>query len=432
MPSSSERTCAEVIEECLAQYARTEEHIRAFAWLDADRVRARARELDALPVVARGPLWGMPVGIKDIVDTAGVPTECGSALFAGRVPERSAKIGERLEAAGAIVFGKTVTTECAYFHPGPTLNPWNTGRTSGGSSMGSAAAVAAGVIPAAVGSQTNGSIVRPAAFCGVVGFKPTYARLPVDGVMPFSPTLDTLGPLTRSVADAARLAAVMAGEPIDASWDAAPGIGANQRPRLAVVRTAEWPHAEPAMRDRFERDLATLAGAGAEIVEPHLPAGLDDAVPVHGTIMRFEAHQTFGWRAKEEPEKFSPTLLQYVRGGAEIARSAYEASLKERARLIETFTPWAARFDALLTPPTTGEAPTAETTGDPRFCTRWTLVGAPAVTIPTGLGPSGLPLGLQLVGTSGQDKQLLRIAAWAERLLPAPRWDLSRLGDAAR
>lgn len=425
MASSSGRSCADTTEERLAQYERTEEQIRAFAWINPERVRRRARELDAVPVGERRALWGVPVGVKDIVDTAGVPTECGSALYAGRVPERSAAIVERLEAAGAIVFGKTVTTEVAYFYPGPTRNPWRTDRTPGGSSMGSAAAIAAGVIPASVGSQTNGSIIRPASFCGVVGFKPTFGRVPVDGVMPFAPSLDTLGPLARSVETAARVAAVMAGEPVDAWWDEPP---AGWRPRLAVVRTAEWEHAQAAQRERFERDVAALHAAGAEVVEPgDLPAGLETCLPVHRTIMQFEAHQTFGRRAEQEPEKLSAVLLEYVRGGGEIPREKYDAARRGQARLTAALTEWAAQFDALLTPPTTGEAPTPETTGDPRFCTRWTLTGAPAVTIPTGLGPSGLPLGLQVVGAPGADRRTLRAAAWAERALPAPRWDESRL-----
>src|SRR5688572_11399736 len=187
------RSCAETIEEALALYAKTEPHVRAFAWLDQDRARRLATEADKTVRDERGRLWGVPVGVKDIVDTAGIPSECGSALFAGRVPERSAPLVERLEAAGALVLGKTVTTECAYFHPGPTRNPWDTSKTSGGSSMGSAAVVAMGVLPAAIGSQTNGSVIRPAAFCGVVGFKPTHGRLPTDGVMAFAPTLDTIG-----------------------------------------------------------------------------------------------------------------------------------------------------------------------------------------------------------------------------------------------
>src|SRR5687767_12575234 len=247
------RSAVELVDEALALYARTEPLVRAFAWLDEDRARRLARELDALSAAERRGLrlWGVPVGVKDIVDTAGIPTECGSALFAGRVPERSAPLVERLEADGALMLGKTVTTECAYFHPGPTRNPWDVRRTSGGSSMGSAAAVAMGLLPAAVGSQTNGSVIRPAAFCGVVGFKPTHGCIPTEGVMAFAPMLDTIGTLTRSAADAARLAAVMTGEPIHDWWDPSnvfdAGSDGTLRVRLAAVRTAEWPHAEPAM-----------------------------------------------------------------------------------------------------------------------------------------------------------------------------------------
>ena len=431
------RTCVELINEALALHERTEPHVHAFAWLDADRARRLAREIDGTPTEERGPLWSVPAAIKDIVDTAGIPTECGSALFAGRVPDRSATLVQRLEAAGALVLGKTVTTECAYFHPGPTRNPWNVGRTSGGSSMGSAAAVATGVLPAAIGSQTNGSVIRPAAFCGVVGFKPTHGRIPTDGVMPFAPTLDTLGTFTRSAADAARLTAVLAGEPIHEWWNPAEVEDARRgdgilRVRLAAVRTAEWSQAEPAMRERFERDLAALADAGAEIAEPALPPGLDECVPVHRTIMQYESNQTLGALIDASPDKVSDTLRDYVRGGAAISNADYEAALRERRRLLAAFTVWAAEFDAIVTPPTTGEAPTPETTGDPRFCTRWTLLGAPAVTIPTGLGPNGLPLGLQFVGASGADRRTLRTAAWAEYAQPKPRWTVALLERASK
>ena len=427
------RTCVETIEEALALYAKTEAQVRAFAWLDEARARRLALEVDRVPTDERGRLSGVPLGVKDIVDTATIPTECGSALFAGHVPARSATLVQRLEADGALVLGKTVTTECAYFHPGPTLNPWDVRRTSGGSSMGSAAAVAMGVIPGAIGSQTNGSVIRPAAFCGVVGFKPTHGRVPTDGVMAFAPTLDTIGTFTRSVADAARLSAVMCGDPIHEWWEPAEIVGARAtgdgalRIRLAAVKTAEWSHAEPAMRLRYETDLAALANAGAEIEEATLPAGLDECVPVHRTIMQYESNQSLGALIKANPEKASETLREYVRGGASIPRQQYEAALGERRRLIGAFTAWAAGYDAIVTPPTTGEAPTPETTGDPRFCTRWTFVGAPAVTIPTGLGTHGLPLGLQLVGAPGGDRRTLRTAAWAEYAQPRPRWEIGRL-----
>ncbi|HET7772008.1 MAG TPA: amidase, partial [Chloroflexota bacterium] len=380
------RSAAELIEEALTLYARTEPLVRAFAWLDEERARRLAQDADAQPPEKRERLrlWGVPVGIKDIVDTAGIPTECGSALFAGRVPERSAPLMQRLEADGALMVGKTVTTECAYFHPGPTRNPWDVRRTSGGSSMGSAAAVAMGVIPAAIGSQTNGSVIRPAAYCGVVGFKPTHGRIPTEGVMAFAPTLDTIGTFTRSAADAARLAAVMTAEPVHTWWDPSDVLDGGGdgvlRVRLAAVRTAEWSHAEPAMRGRFEADLAALADAGAEITDESLPDGMDECVPIHRTIMQYESKETLGALIEEHPERASDTLREYVRGGAAIARAEYEAALKERDRLIAAFAAWARPFDAIVTPPTTGEAPTPETTGDPRFCTRWTLVGAPAIT----------------------------------------------------
>ena len=432
------RSAAELVEEALALYTRTEPLVQAFAWLDEARARRLAAAREALPAEERGRmrLWGVAVGVKDIIDTAGIPTECGSALFSGRVPERSATLVERLEADGAIVLGKTVTTECAYFHPGPTRNPWDVRRTSGGSSMGSAAAVAMGVLPAAVGSQTNGSVIRPAAFCGVVGFKPTHGRIPTERVMPFAPTLDTIGTFTRSAADAARLCAVMTGDPVHEWWDPSNvfdvGSDGVLRVRLAAVRTAEWTHAEPGMRERFEADLKALADAGAEISEPALPDGLDRCVPVHRTIMQFESNQTLGALIEAHPEKASVTLREYVQGGAAIPRPEYQAALKERDRLVRSFTAWASSFDAVVTPPTTGEAPTPETTGDPRFCTRWTLVGAPAITIPTGLGPNGLPLGLQLVGAPGADRRTLRTAAWAEYTQPRPRWTIARLEEASR
>ena len=428
------RSASELVEEALTLYARTEPLVRAFAWLDEVRARRLAQARDAVPADERGRLWSVPIGVKDIVDTAGIPTECGSALFAGNVPERSAPLVQRLEADGALLLGKTVTTECAYFHPGPTRNPWDVRRTSGGSSMGSAVAVALGVIPAAIGSQTNGSVIRPAAFCGVVGFKPTHGRVPTEGVMAFAPTLDTIGTFTRSAADAARLCAVLAGEPIHGWWDPSDEFDTDGplRVRLAAVRTAEWPHAEPAMRERYEMDLAALANAGAEIAVEALPDGLDECVPAHRTIMQYESNETLGALIEAHPEQASDTLRDYVRGGAAIPRAEYEAALLERRRLVKAFSAWASDYDAIVTPPATGEAPTPETTGDPRFCTRWTLVGAPAVTIPTGLGPNSLPLGLQLVGAPGADRRTLRTAAWAEYAQPRPRWTIARLDGASR
>ncbi len=408
-----EETAADRIETCLARYGAVESRIRAFAWLDAGRARRLARERDAEPW--KGPLHGVPVGVKDIFDTAGIPTEHGSRLFAGRVPEASADAVIALESAGAIVLGKTVTAELAFLTPGPTRNPWDQERTPGGSSMGSAAAVAAGVVPLALGTQTNGSVIRPAAFCGVVGFKPTAGRLSKAGVLEFSRTLDQVGGFAGRVRDVATLCAVLSREPLEGWWSPPSAV-----PRLAALRTGDWEHASDAMRRRFEADVDALALAGAPIEWPGPPPGLDGAAGTLRTIMAFESARSLGAAVAARPDAVSAGAREFLASGAQIAREDYLAALEERERLVRAFARWAAPYDAILTPATTGEAPDHLTTGDPRFCSRWSLVGAPAITIPTGLGPSGLPLGLQLVASPGRDRALLAAAAWAEALRPFP------------
>ena len=268
-----ELTSTELVERALTRYSRTEPALHAFTWLDVQRAGSLARTSDERrrSGVAFGPLEGIPIGMKDIFDTAGIPTENGSALFAGRVPDRSSAVVRAAESAGAIVLGKTVTAELAYLNPGPTRNPWDTARTPGGSSMGSAAAVAAGIVPAAVGSQTNGSTIRPAAFCGVVGYKPTVGRISLDGAFEFSHTLDHAGVFTRSVRSAGLFAAILAGES-----ERVPRAGA-EVPRLAALRTSEWEHASDAMRARFQADIDALAAVGGPVEWPAPPAELDEA-----------------------------------------------------------------------------------------------------------------------------------------------------------
>ena len=358
----------------------------------------------------------MPIGVKDIFDTAGIPTEHGSALFKGRVPSRDADVVRALQEAGAIVVGKTVTAELAFLHPGPTRNPYRLERTPGGSSMGSAAAVAAGVIPGAIGSQTNGSTIRPGAFSGAVGFKPTGGRLSTAGALEFSKTLDQVGTFAGDVVSVARLTAAASGDALDEWWS-----GKSERaPRLAAVRTSDWEAADEAMQVRFQADVDELASEGGPIEWPAVPAGLEDAPELIREIMAFESARTLGPLATARPNDVSAKAREFFAWGATLGEEDYQRTLRERLRLIAAFNEWAAQFDAILTIPAPGEAPTPETTGDPRFCSRWTFVGAPALVIPTGLGPSGLPLGLQLVGARGSDKRLLAAAAWAESLLPAP------------
>ena len=410
-----ELTSADLVERALARYAETEPRVHAWAWLDIERARRLARASDdrrrsGAPV---GRLEGVPIGVKDIFDTAGIPTENGSAVFAGRVPDASAEAVRGAEAAGAIVFGKTVTAELAYLTPGPTRNPWDTGRTPGGSSMGSAAAVAAGVVPAAIGSQTNGSVIRPAAFCGVVGYKPTVGRISTAGALEFSRTLDHVGVFARSVRSAGLFAAILAGQS-----EHAPVAGPT--PRFAALRTSEWEHASDAMRDRFQLDVDTLAAAGGPVEWPRPPALLEDAPGILRVIMLYEGARAVLPKIARRPELVSDFAREQLGIGQRMSDHDYRDAMRQHDQLVAAFADWAAPYDAILTPPTTGEAPTPETTGDPRFCSRWSLTGAPAITIPTGLGPSRLPLGLQLVAAPGDDDRLLRAATWAEAVLTSP------------
>ena len=403
-------TSRALVEAALRRHGEIEPTLRAFAWLDAERALRLADAADAAPRDGRrGTLHGVPVGVKDIIDTAGIPTERGSAVFAGRVPDRDAALVANLQAAGAIVLGKTVTAELAYFHPGPTTNPFDPSRTPGGSSMGSAAAVAAGVVPAAVGTQTNGSIIRPAAYCGVAGMKATHGRVPVEGVFPFAPTLDHPGPLARTVEGCAWLLAAITGEPLERWW--APS---DRAPRFAALRTSEWDAAEDAMQARFQADVDHIATLGGPVEWPDPPAGLDDGPAVLQTIMAYESVRTVAAAIAGRESKVSGVALELFARGAKIPEREYRAALAERDRLIAEFDRWVAPYDAILTPPAVGEAPSRETTGSPRFCSRWSLLGVPAVTIPTGRGPHGMPLGLQLVGAPGDDQRVITAAAWVE------------------
>ena len=358
----------------------------------------------------------MPIGVKDVFDTKGIPTENGSRLFPGRIPDRDADVVRALKDSGAIIVGKTVTAELAFLHPGKTRNPYDRDRTPGGSSMGSAAAVAAGVLPGAIGTQTNGSVIRPAAFCGTVGFKPTGGRLSTGGALEFSKTLDQVGGFAGTIASVAYLGAALAGDALDEWWTGP----AERPPRLAAVRTSDWDSADDAMRARFQADVDALASEGGPIEWPVLPEGLDDVPGLIHTVMAYESARALGPVAEARPRDVSEKAGAYFARGRAIGTEEYDRAIRERLRLIAAFNDWAAQYDAVLTIPAVGEAPGLDTTGDPRFCSRWTFVGAPAVVLPTGLGPARLPLGLQLVGARGSDRRLLGAAAWAEALLPRP------------
>jgi Asp-tRNA(Asn)/Glu-tRNA(Gln) amidotransferase A subunit family amidase len=413
-------TCEAYTQGLLSRIASLDMEIQAWAWLDPAKAIEAARLSDSRLAAGRkpGPLQGLPIGIKDIFATAGMPTEMGSPAFAGHVPDRSASVIERLDAQGAFVMGKTVTTECAFLFPGKTRNPWNPLHTPGGSSSGSAAAVAAGFVPAALGSQTNGSTIRPAAYCGVVGFKPTQGLVSIEGALTFSHTLDQVGIFTRNVEDAARLTAFLSDNRVSIS----PEISISSAPpHLAAVKTPFWEQAEDYARRNFAENIIALRNGGARVDEIELPAAFSLAHQTIRTIMVAESAFNLESLYLQKASLLSPTLRDFLSEGRGTGAVAYLQAMKIRRSLQDDLARFLAGYDAIITPPTTGEAPaTLEQTGNPGFCTIWSLCGVPAITFPVGFGPRGLPLGLQIVGAEGKDNQVLAVARWCERLFPFP------------
>jgi amidase len=401
-------TAERLVRACLERIAEREGEVGAWEHLDPDAALAEARARDASPPT--GPLHGVPVGVKDIVDTATMPTGYGSPIWTGHRADRDAACVALVRAAGGVVLGKTVTTEFAYFTPGRTANPRELGHTPGGSSSGSAAAVADHMVPVAFGTQTAGSIIRPAAFCGVVGYKPTFGTVSRSGVLPFAESLDTVGALARTVADAALLVSVAASRP-----DLLVVEAAGPAPRVGVHQTSNWELASAESRQAVRDAAARLERAGAKVSEASLPGWFAELVSAQATVMAFEAARAFAPERREHEERLSPELRALLDEGVHCSPQAYldalhlaEAGREALAGLFE-------RHDLLLTPSAPGISPPGlETTGDPMFNRTWTLLGTPCVHLPTGAGPGGLPVGVQLVGRRGDDARVLAMAAWAE------------------
>ncbi len=409
--SRREITAESLVAACLERIAAEEPAVGAFEHLEPEGALAAARRMDALD--PRPPLAGLPVAVKDIFDTADMPTERGSRAFRGRRPARDAAAVARLRAAGAIVVGKTVTTELAFYSPGKTRNPHDPTRTPGGSSSGSAAAVAAGMVPAALGSQTAGSIIRPASFCGVVGMKPTYGVVSMEDVSPFAPSLDTFGLLVRDV-EALPLLLHAAGMPF-----ARPAL--RGAPRLALCRTEQWPLAEPSTQALVEGAAQALARAGATVEEADLGPEHEGLADAQRTIMAAEAARTLGQLRERHGADLSQVLLDFLAEGDRVTRDREEAARARAARARAALPALFERFDALLTPSAVGEAPPGlASTGDPAFSRIWTLLGVPCVSLPAARGPAGLPVGLQLVGLPRRDGDLVTTAAWVMAALGAP------------
>jgi len=403
-----------VIRAVAAQIAARDREIQAWEHLDVARAMDCAERADA--GAAQGSLQGVPVAVKDIIDVAGMPTRYGSPIYASAGPAaESAECVQALERAGAIVLGKSVTTEFAYYTPGKTRNPWNPRHTPGGSSMGSAASVACGMAAGALGTQTNGSVIRPAAFCGVVGYKPTFGTASNHGTLDPWPALDHTGVFARRVGDAALLASVIATQVKIRSDVLLP----SHLPKLTVVRSPVWHLAEAPQKQTLAAAAARFVHAGAHVHEVELPPEFEDAHRVHRVILAYEGARHFRDLQKRHRNLMSDRMNALLDEGAGIPETQYAEALAAATALRRSYATFIAGYDAVLTPPAPGEAPpTLEETGNPAFCTIWTLLGAPAVTIPAGIGPAGLPLGLQIVGACDKDDELLAVAAWCEAHIP--------------
>ena len=400
---------------CLERAKAIEPTLKAFEYLPTD------------VAPKPGPLSGIPVAIKDIIATADMPTTNGSAVYKNHVPAADAWVVERLRNLGATFFGKTVSTEFAWRHPGPTVNPWNVAHTPGGSSSGSAAAVAAGIVPLALGSQTLGSVIRPAAFNGIVGLKPSFGAIPRTGVHPLSPSLDHVGLFARHVNDVAFVLSLLAGSsdgdrhgrPLPSfGVDVERGLAPLERPRLGVVRFEKWSRAEREQQAAFDTAAETLRKAGATIEE----IGLAEFDRVNwkavNTILLSEGAVIYSDLVGRYPDRTSDHLKRLVENGSAQSATDYlhAKALQEQWR--ETLFAELADYDALLTLPAFGEAPRGlQSTGDAEYCAPWTFIGVPTLTLPIAFGPNGLPLGLQIVGQYRNDHHLLCIAKWIETVL---------------
>lgn len=395
-----------IARDTLARITRDDAALHAFtATLGADEAAAQARRL-------RGPLAGVAVGVKDIFDTQDLPTAYGSPVIYPPRPARvDAAIVALLRRAGALVIGKTSTTEFAYLHPTDTLNPRAPGRTPGGSSAGSAAAVAAGLVPLALGTQTGGSVIRPAAYCGVVGYKPSAGWLPTVGLKCFSWSLDTVGLFTRDVADAAWSAQALCGRPLALRETAPPRV-------VAVPQAYPWGEASASALAALERASAALCAAGVELRRVMLPPWAAAGFDAHAVIQGYEAWRCLGRELDEHADLLSPVLRDYLHSCEPITAAEYDTAQRAVAQWRADAQAWLQGFDALLTPSAPDEAPEGlESTGPSSFNRLWTLLGVPCINVPGLVGEHGAPMGLQLIAPQGEDARLLAVAAGLEHAI---------------
>lgn len=403
-----EITSESVVRACLDRIAAREHAVGAWSYLDPERALDAAREADRTP--PRGPLHGVPIGVKDIIDTFDMPTTLGFAPYASRRPVWDAACVAACRRAGAIVLGKTVTTEFAYFSPGKTRNPHALSATPGGSSSGSAAAVADGMVPVAFGSQTAASVIRPAAFCGIVGYKASHGEFSLSGIRPFAESHDSLGILARTVADVSLVRRVLLQDPPD---DAANAEVENSPPRLALCRTPHWDRLDAVARTNVEAVTTALADAGAQIDAIELTDAFATIADDHRAVMAYEAARNYAFECDQRTNELSVAFRALCDEGRRLSRTAYRGAQQRIAaaggELVDLF----GRFDAWIAPSALGEAPPFEAgTGDPLMSRIWTALHLPCLALPGGIGARGLPLGIQLVALAGMDDHLLAVGHW--------------------
>jgi Asp-tRNA(Asn)/Glu-tRNA(Gln) amidotransferase A subunit family amidase len=405
--AQGEITSRQLVSACLERIDARDDGVKAWEFIDKSIALEQAEECDRS--ARRGPLHGVPVGIKDIIQTADMPTGYGSPIYRNNRTGIDAECVKRLRAAGAVILGKTVTTEFAVYAPGKTTNPHNRLHTPGGSSSGSAAAVADCQVPFALGTQTAGSVIRPASFCGVIGYKPSYGLIPMDGVLPNSTTLDTVGIFTRKVEDLAIVAGVLAG--IQFKDPAAIEVG---DPRIGLFRTPWWEKAEPEERKAVEATAQALARSGASVSELTIP-GFEELRDAHIKIMCREIATSRHYEYESHRSSLSARLQEIIENGRALALSELQNAIRTARRCRGQIARVFAAYDVLLTPSATGAAPEGLSfTGDPIFNGIWTLLGVPCITYPAGCSTRGLPLGVQVIGPVDEDDRLIATTKWMQ------------------
>jgi Asp-tRNA(Asn)/Glu-tRNA(Gln) amidotransferase A subunit family amidase len=405
--ASGQLTSTALVSACLERIAARDGEVQAWASVDPEWALAQARKCDR--DAPRSPLHGVPVGVKDVIDTAELPTECNSPIYRGHRPRSDAACVAQLRRSGCVILGKTATAEFANNHPAQTRNPHNLAHTPGGSSSGSAAAVADGMVPLALGTQTGGSIIRPASYCGIIGFKPTFNSINRAGLKFVAETMDTIGFLARRAEDIALAFHVVTGRVL-ADLKAVAG----RKPRIGLFRTPRWQEADAAARACVEGAAEKLARAGAVVSTLEAPRSFTALDEAQVRIMGYETARSLAWEHMSHPEKLSDSLRRRIEEGWALPRGAYDAARRAaqlgRSKMAESMQ----GIDFVLTPGVTGEAPaTLKWTGNSLFNRTWSLLGVPCVTVPHGVGATGMPLGVQLVGRCDEDMQLLGWAEWA-------------------